>query len=273
MRFSGLLPATLSLHLFTQASGCGSPICSAHGPDSLARGEVPGIISGHQTAASPYSSGGGSGGPGRVERPAKPRLGVSDGDVPWQGPPCRNPFPGPGCRCIASCKPQPDGRVEGSVIKHEPWDKRRESTAEASIRPAVGTAFTTSRTETVGPGSKLPAHAGSPGGARRAPRRRIRPSDAPQETLGLHARLPPRRDQGATRAHRAAPRGVHNIAGRPPMWRLAETTRLSIRLRNCAAYGLGRGHRLARPELGHIPLQFRRQIFQDAQLLVPALQG
>lgn len=124
---------------------------------------------------------------GRAERPAKPRLGVSDGEVPWQGPPCRGPSPGLGCRCIASSKPQPDDRVEGSIIKHEPWDKRREGSAEGSIRSAAGTSFTASRTETVGPGSKLPAHAGSPGGAGRAPRRHIRPSDAPQEILGVRA--------------------------------------------------------------------------------------
>ena len=132
---------------------------------------------------------GGVGSAGSGGTPDEPEAGVCQtAELPTGDPPCGGPSLEPGCRRIASSQPQPDGQVEGSVIKHEPCNKRREGTAEGSIRPAAGTSYTASRAETVGPGSNLPAHVGQPGGTGRAPRRGIRPIDAPQEVLGPLAR-------------------------------------------------------------------------------------
>lgn len=140
---------------------------------------------------------------------------MPDSGIAHWKPSCGGSVLGAGCRRIASSKLQPDDQVEGSVIKHEQWNKRREVTSAGSIRPAAGASFTASRKETVGPGSKLPAHAGTSGRARRAPRRRIRPSDAPQEILGLPARRPPGGITDPLACAHDSARGVHNTGCRP----------------------------------------------------------
>ena len=59
-------------------------------------------------------------------------------ELPIWGPRVRALLWEPGCRGIASSQPQPDDHVEGSLIKHEPWNKVRQGTAEGSIRLLLG---------------------------------------------------------------------------------------------------------------------------------------
>jgi hypothetical protein len=105
--------------------------------------------------------------------------------------------------------------IEGGLIKDERWNRVRQGTAEGSIRTAAGTSFTASRTKTVGPGSNLPAHTGAPGGVRRAPRRGIPPSDAPQEVLGLLARHRPGGITDLTGDAHGRTGGVHPLGRQP----------------------------------------------------------
>jgi hypothetical protein len=145
--------------------------------------------------------------------PGEPSTAACQTELPTWGPRVRAFLWEPAAAVRA--RGQPDDHVEGSVIKHEPWNKVRQSTAEGSIRTAAGTSFTASRTETLGPGSNLPAHAGPPRGVRRAPRRGIRPSDAPQEVLGRLAPRPPGGITDLSDAARGTAGGVHPLGRQP----------------------------------------------------------
>jgi len=169
--------------------------------------------------------------------------------------------------------PQPDNQPEWSISEHEAWDKRREGLAQASIRPSAGASYTAPGTQTVGPSGNLPAPPGTSGGAWGPPPRHIRPSDSPKESL---SRIPRRRPGGVADPWRAAYSGARRAQPAlpaSPRVRPAPVVRLFSSLRSRAVFGLGRGRRLARAQFGHIPLQFGRQIFQNAQLFVAAFQS
>jgi len=168
---------------------------------------------------------------------------------------------------------QPDNQLEWSISKHEAWDKRRESLAQASIRPSARASYTAPGTQIIEPSSNLLAPPGTSGGAPGPPPRHIRPSDSPKEPL---SRIPRSRPDGVADPWRAAPnstRGDQLALPTPPRVRLGPVVRLFSSLRGRAACGLGRGRRLSRPQLGHLPLQLGRQIFQDAQLFAAAFQS
>ena len=169
--------------------------------------------------------------------------------------------------------PQPVNRLEWSVSKHEAWDKRGEGLAQASIRPSARASYTAPGTQIIEPSSNLLAPPGTSGGAPGPPPRHIRPSDSPEESL---SRIPRRRPGEVADPWCAAPsstRGDQLVLPAPPRVRPAPVVRLFSSLRSRAAFGLGRGRRLARAQLGHIPLQLGRQIFQNAQLFVAAFQS